>query len=45
VNRENAIRTFRALIKELSEPPLLRVVGKITGIKQLLQGPYLAGVA
>lgn len=34
---------FRALIRELSEPRFLRVLEQITGIKQLIPDPYLAG--
>ncbi len=34
---------FRALIRELSEPRFLRALEQITGIKQLLPDPYLAG--
>lgn len=34
---------FSALIRELSEPRFLRVLEQITGIKQLLPDPYLAG--
>lgn len=34
---------FKALIQELSGPRFLRVLEQITGIKQLLPDPYLAG--
>jgi hypothetical protein len=34
---------FNTLIRELSEPRFLRVLEQITGIKQLIPDPYLAG--
>ncbi len=34
---------FRGLIREVSEPRFLKVLEQITGIKQLLPDPYLAG--
>lgn len=34
---------FRTLIRELCEPRFLRVLEQITGIKQLIPDPYLAG--
>lgn len=34
---------YKGLIRELNEPPFLRVLEQITGIKQLLPDPYLYG--
>jgi hypothetical protein len=34
---------FRAMIRELNEPPFLRILEQVTGIRQLLPDPYLFG--